>query len=103
MRQPYDVIVEPVLSEKSTRQMDESNSYTFKVAGNANKIEIAQAVEKLWDVTVTDVRTMNYAGKMRRALMGRMSKSREVGRRASYKKAVVTLAEGDQIEFYEAG
>jgi large subunit ribosomal protein L23 len=103
MREAYEVIVAPVLSEKSTRQIDTANTYTFKVAGDANKIEIAQAVEKLFDVTVTNVRTMNYAGKMRRAFLGRMSKSKEIGRRASFKKAVVTLSEGDQIEFYEVG
>ena len=103
MSEPYEVIIKPVVSEKSTRQMEESNTYTFKVAAHANKLEIAKAVEKLFDVTVTDVRTMNYAGKARRPLMGRMSRKPAMGRRAGYKKAVVTLAEGDHIELYEVG
>lgn len=103
MSEPYNVIIAPVVSEKSTRQMEATNTYTFKVAVGANKTEIAKAVEKLFDVTVTDVRTMNYAGKAKRALMGRMSKSNALGRRASFKKAIVTLAEGDHIELYELG
>ena len=103
MSEVYDVIVQPLVSEKSARKMEAENIYTFKVAGSANKIDIARAVEKLFDVTVLKVRTMNYAGKARRSLMGRMSKSQAVGKRASFKKAVVTLAEGDHIEFYEAG
>ena len=103
MSEPYHVIIAPVVSEKSTRLMEGANTYTFKVSVRANKLEIAHAVEKLFDVTVTDVRTMNYAGKAKRALMGRMSKSNALGRRASFKKAVVTLAEGDHIELYELG
>ena len=103
MSEVYDVIIQPIVSEKSARQMEAGNIYTFKVAGHANKIDIARAVEKLFDVTVMDVRTMNYAGKARQALMGRMTKNRSLGRRSSFKKAVVTLAEGDHIEFYEAG
>ena len=60
-------------------------------------------MEKLWDVRVTSVRTMNYAGKARRSLMGRMTGNRNIGRRPAYKKALVTLVEGDHIEFYEVG
>jgi large subunit ribosomal protein L23 len=103
MSEPYEVIIRPVVSEKSTRQMEERNTYTFKVAVHANKLEIAKAVEKLFDVTVLDVRTMNYSGKARRPLMGRLSRKPSLGRRAAYKKAVVTLAEGDHIELYEVG
>ena len=103
MRDPRDVIIRPVVSEKSARHIEEGNVYTFVVNKAANKIEIGHAVEKLWDVKVKDVRTMVYAGKARRSLMGRMGSSRDVGRRPSYKKALVTLAEGDQIEFYEVG
>lgn len=102
MRDPREVIVQPVITEKSAEAM-ESNVYTFIVNKAANKIEIGSAVEKLWDVKVTGVRTMVYAGKARRAMMGRMSRTRHVGRRPAYKKAMVTLAEGDHIEFYEAG
>jgi large subunit ribosomal protein L23 len=104
MRDPRDVIVRPVVTEKTTRQMEAGNVYTFLVATGANKIEIKSAVEKLWDVDVLDVRTMRYSGKARRALMGRMNRSAgQVGRRPSFKKAVVTLAEGDHIELYELG
>jgi large subunit ribosomal protein L23 len=101
MREPHQIIVQPVVSEKTTRQMEEGNTYTFKVAGDANKIEVKRAIEKLFDVTVTDVRTMSYRGKAKRSFLGRASK--DMGRRASFKKAVVTLAEGDHIELYEVG
>lgn len=102
MRDPREVIVKPLITEKSARAM-EGNVYTFVVDKGANKIEIGQAVEKLWDVKVESVRTMVYAGKARRALMGRMSRTRQVGRRPAWKKALVTLSEGDHIEFYEVG
>lgn len=98
----YDVIYTPVITEKTTAQL-EVGMYTFLVKKAANKIEIARAVEQLWDVKVKDVRTMRYAGKAKRAMLGRMSKEGKIGRRASFKKAVVQLAEGDEIEFYEAG
>ena len=104
MREPWDVVIEPVITEKSTRQIDEENVYTFLVAEGANKIEITSAVEKLWDVRVRKVRTMRYAGKARRAFLGRMAGNwRDIGRRPSFKKALVELAEGDHIEFYEVG
>ena len=103
MRDVYDVILAPVVTEKSARQMEEGYAYTFIVAGDANKIEIGGAIERIWDVTVHDVRTMRYAGKAKRSFMGRMSKNQQKGRRAGYKKAVVQLAEGDHIELYEAG
>ncbi len=102
MREPYDVIVTPVVTEKTTEQMEKS-LYTFVVSLRANKHEIARAVEALWDVKVNDVRTMRYPGKAKRALLGRMAKNWDLGRRAAYKKAVVQLDEGDQIEFYEMG
>lgn len=102
MREAWDVIVSPVVTEKTTGQM-ETSLYTFIVNKRANKHEITRAVEALWDVTVEDVRTMRYPGKAKRALLGRMAKNWNLGRRPSYKKAVVQLAEGDQIEFYEMG
>ncbi len=99
----YDVIVAPVVTEKTNGQIEAGNTYTFIVAGDANKIEIGKAVERLWDVKVKDVRTMRYSGKPRRSFMARMARSPAKGRRASYKKAVVQLAEGDHIELYEVG
>jgi len=99
----YDVILAPVVTEKTNNQVEAGNTYTFIVAGHANKIEIGKAVERLWDVTVKDVRTMKYGGKPRRSFLGRMARNSAGGRRASYKKAVVRLAEGDRIELYEVG
>jgi large subunit ribosomal protein L23 len=103
MSDVYDVILAPVVTEKTAQQMEVENVYTFIVAGNANKIEIGKAVERIWDVTVSDVRTMKYAGKIKRSFLGRMSRNHQAGRRPSFKKAVVQLAEGDHIELYEAG
>jgi large subunit ribosomal protein L23 len=102
MREAYDVIVAPVVTEKTTGQM-EASLYTFIVNERANKHVIAWAVETLWDVKVTDVRTMRYPGKAKRALLGRMVKNWELGRTSSYKKAVVQLVRGDEIELYEMG
>ena len=103
MRDAYDVILAPVITEKTTNQMEAASVYTFIVNRGSNKIEIGQAIEKIWDVKVSDVRTMRYAGKQKNAFMGRMSRSAKVGRRAGFKKAIVQLVEGDHIEFYEAG
>jgi len=103
MRDVYDVILAPVVTEKTALQMEAENVYTFIVSSDANKIEIGKAVERIWDVTVEDVRTMKYAGKARRSFLGRMAKNYQKGRRAGFKKAVVQLAEGDHIELYEAG
>jgi large subunit ribosomal protein L23 len=94
MRNINDVIVRPLVTEKSHDQLDRLGAYTFVVNRDANKIEIAKAVEKQFGVKVRDVRTMRYAGKQKR--MGRF-----VGRKASWKKAMVTLAEGDSIELFE--
>ena len=79
MREAWDVIVSPVVTEKTTRQM-ETSLYTFIVNRHANKHEITRAVEALWDVKVEDVRTMRYPGKAKRALLGRMVKNWELGR-----------------------
>ena len=103
MRDVYDVIFAPVVTEKTAQQMETENVYTFIVSQDANKIEIGRAVERIWDVTVQDVRTMKYSGKARRSFLGRMAKNQQKGRRAGFKKAVVQLAEGDHIELYEVG
>ena len=94
MRKRYRVIQRPIFTEKSTRLQEERNQYAFAVDPTATKREIADAIEKLFGVSVTRVRTQNHMGKMRR--MGRFT-----GRRADWKKAIVTLAEGDAIELYE--
>lgn len=87
------IIRRPLFTEKSTRQM-EGNQYVFAVDPAANKMQIADAVERLFEVKVMNVRTQNYMGKERR--MGRFS-----GRRPDWKKAIVTLKDGDSIELYE--
>lgn len=90
---PRDVILAPVVSEKSYSLLD-SNSYTFKVHPKANKTEIRQAVEKIWGVKVLSVNTMNRKGKTKRFRF-------EEGKRSDTKRAIVKLAEGDSIEIFE--
>jgi large subunit ribosomal protein L23 len=94
MRDPRIVLARPLMTEKSMRLKDELNTVTFQVARDANKVEIRQAVEKVFSVKVKSVRTQSREGKWKR--MGRFE-----GRRASWKKAVVTLAPGHKIELVE--
>jgi large subunit ribosomal protein L23 len=94
MRSPRQVIVRPVVTERSTTLGEEQDAFTFIVAEDANKIEIKRAVEDLFDVKVKSVNTMRYRGKLRRV-------GRAVGRRASYKKAIVKLVDGERIDVYE--
>ncbi|HKK08610.1 MAG TPA: 50S ribosomal protein L23 [Gemmatimonadota bacterium] len=93
-RPPERVVVRPVITEKSTRLQFDENRYAFEVARDATKPEIRRAVQELFDVRVVDVKTMNIAGKKRRVRYA-------VGRRPHWKKAVVTLADGDTIDVYE--
>ena len=91
----YDIIIEPVLSEKSYDGIA-NKRYTFKVAKNANKTQIKDAVEQIFGVEVAKVNTSNYDGKVKR--MGRYE-----GRTSSYKKAIVTLTENSKaIEFFDS-
>ncbi len=92
-RDPRDVILAPVVSEKSYSLLDQ-NAYTFKVHPRANKTEIRQAVEKIWGVKVINVNTMNRKGKVKRFRF-------EEGKRSDSKRAIVKLAEGDSIEIFE--
>ena len=95
MKSPYDVIIKPVVTEASMDMLADKK-YTFKVATDANKIEIKKAVEEIFGVKVEKVTTMNFDGKLKR--MGRFE-----GRRAAYKKAVVKLTEDSKtIEFFES-
>ncbi len=87
-----DVIIRPVVSEKSYGLMD-LNKYTFLVHPDANKTEIKIAIEKIFDVKVTSVNTMNRQGKARRTRAG-------IGRRANTKRAIVSLAEGQSIDIF---
>ena len=90
----HDVLKRPVVTEKSTALREEDNQYAFEVALDANKIEIRRAVESSFGVRVTDVRTQIVRGKMKRFRRG-------FGKKPNWKKAVVTLREGDFIDFFE--
>ena len=89
-----DILIRPLITEKSTQLM-EDGKYVFVVAKKANKIEIAKAVAAIFKVKVADVNTVNVSGKVKR--MGRF-----VGKRSDYKKAIVKLAPGETIEFFQA-
>ena len=95
MKGARDVIIRPVVSEKSYAGL-EQNTYTFLVDTRANKTEIKQAVQAIWNVRVLSVNTMNRKGKTKRFRFTR-------GKRPDEKRAVVTLAEGDSIEIFESG
>ena len=94
MYDPRDIIIRPVISEKSY-DMIAHNRYTFEVAKTASKPQIAQAVTDIFGVTVTSVNTMNVTGKPRRVRVAK-------GKTRDWKKAVVSLKEGDSIEFFQA-
>jgi large subunit ribosomal protein L23 len=92
-----NILLKPIVTEKMTSQSDKFNRYGFIVARNANKIEIKKAVEDLYGVTVESVNTMRYGGKVK----SRHTKSGvNSGKTAATKKAVITLAEGNTIDFY---
>ena len=91
------IIIRPVVTEKMTAVSEKLPQYAFIVEKSANKIQIKNAVEELYDVKVDAVNTMNYLGKKQQ----RYSKTGFItGRKKSFKKAVVTLAEGDTIDFF---
>lgn len=90
----YDVIKKPLITEKTTLEKDARNVISFVVDRNANKIEIKSAVEQLFKVEVVEVNTANIAGKVKRV-------GRHYGKRANWKKAYVTLKEGNNVDFFE--
>ena len=93
-----NIILKPVLTEKMTQLGEKLNRYAFKVDRKANKLQIREAVEQMYGVVVTDVNTMNYIGKDKQ----RYTKAGLLrGRSNHFKKAVVTLKEGDTIDFYD--
>ncbi|KQC07015.1 MAG: 50S ribosomal protein L23 [Candidatus Cloacimonas sp. SDB] len=94
MKQDREILIAPLITEKSTSQQNANNSYTFMVSLNANKIEIRKAVEAVFKVSVIDVNTIRQRGKIKR--MGRFS-----GKRADWKKAIVKLKAGDTISDFE--
>ncbi|MGH2659981.1 MAG: 50S ribosomal protein L23 [Actinomycetota bacterium] len=95
MKTPRDVIVRPVVSEKSYAGL-EGNVYTFLVDPRANKTEIKEAIQQIWNVRVVSVNTLNRKGKVKRRRWTQ-------GKRPDQKRAIVTLAEGDAIEIFETG
>lgn len=93
-RDLYSVISSPLVTEKATLVNGTSNQVVFRVRPDANKFSIKDAIESLFKVKVTKVRTVQYLGKKRRV-------GKSIGRRSDWKKAYVTLAEGDRIDFFE--
>lgn len=94
MREVHDIVMSPLVTEKSTNQREGQNQYSFKVNKRANKIEIREAVEHLFKVKVTEVRTATMRGKVKRL-------GRRFGKRPDWKKAIVTVKHGDRIDFFE--
>lgn len=90
----HDIIRRPLITEKTTIQKDEFNQLSFEVAPKANRVEIKRAIEEVFGVRVSAVRTMQIRGKLKR-------RGRILGRRRSWKKAIVTLMPGERIEFFE--
>ena len=94
MKNPRDIILQPVVSEKSYDLVDANNQYTFIVDPRSNKTEIKQAIQTIFDVRVVSVNTMNRKGKLKRTGV-------TIGRRKNTKRALVTLASGDSIDVFE--
>jgi len=90
----YDVVLRPIVTEKSSLSKETGNQYVFEVARDANKIEIAKAVERLFKVKVLAVRVMNMEGKKRR--LGKFA-----GKRSDWRKAIVKVSPKDKISFFE--
>jgi large subunit ribosomal protein L23 len=90
----YNVIKEPHIAEKVNLQKELFNQLTFKVDRRANKVEIKNAVERIFKTKVLDVKTLNIKGKKRRI-------GRNIGKRPNWKKAIVRLAPGEKVEFFE--
>lgn len=95
MIHPRNIVIAPIITEKSSHQAEATNTYTFKVSMNANKIEIKKAIEHVFAVKVVSVNTIRMMGKPKR--LGRYN-----GKRPDWKKAIVTLREGDKIADFEA-
>ncbi len=94
MAELHDILLKPIITEKTARLNAEENTYVFQVGDSSNKIQIKQAVEDVFGVRVANVRTARMPGKPKRF-------GRHWGRTAAWKKAFVTLAEGDSLNFYE--
>ena len=93
-KEPYQIVRRPIITEKTTRLLETENKYAFRVDPRANKMEIKEAVEGLFNVNVVNVTTMNVRGKPKQRRFG------DGGKRANWKKAIVQLKEGDSIELF---
>jgi len=94
MIHPRQILIAPMITEKTGQQMQNNNTYTFKVSINANKIEIKKAIESIFAVKVLNINTIRLLGKPKR--LGRYD-----GKRPDWKKAIVTLRKGDKIADFE--
>jgi large subunit ribosomal protein L23 len=94
VKSPRDIVIRPIVSEKSYAGL-ERNTYTFLVDPRANKTEIKEAIQQIWNVRVLNVNTLNRRGKIKQTRLS-------TGKRPDQKRAVVTLAEGETIEIFEA-
>lgn len=92
MNSYHDLIIQPVVTEKSTKEKEERNKILFKVTRSANKIEVKKAVEEVFKVKVDKVHILNVKGKIKRL-------GRSQGKRSDWKKAIVTLKKGERVEF----
>ena len=90
----YDIIIRPVVTEKTSIQKEELNQVSFEVDRRANRVEIRRAIEQIFNVRVAEVKTMQVKGKVKR-------RGRIVGKRRDWKKAVVKLMPGERIDFFE--
>lgn len=91
---PHEIVRRPIVTEKSTTQKEAGNQFTFEVDRRANRVEIRQAIEAVFNVRVLGVRTIQMKGKTKRV-------GRTLGKRRNWKKAIVSLAKGQSIEFFE--
>lgn len=90
----YDIIKRPVITEKTNIQKEENNQISFEVDKRANRVEISQAIEKIFNVKVAKTRTVHVNGKIKR-------RGKILGKRKDWKKAIVTLVPGERIDFFD--
>ena len=94
LKNPYKIIIAPIITEKATLLRENENKYSFYVHPKANKADIKRSIEEIFDVDVIDVRTQNLLGQPR-------IRGRYIGRRSLRKKAIVRIKEGQKIPFFE--
>ncbi|MBU1220594.1 50S ribosomal protein L23 [Myxococcota bacterium] len=93
-----DIIIRPIMTEKAVNLQDTERKYVFEVAADANKIQVREAIEKLFNVSVQAVNIQNVMGKY---VVRRVKRSRIEGKKRNWKKAIVTLSEGSEIDFFK--